>query len=149
MFKLRPHIHSGERTRTLLLLAAPRPLHRPSSPLHTPAPALLPWSSRYEEEEELEGRAPTDVELTPGVEAAFTRESYAPRSTAELVGLQPARGPRLQILHTGPEGTRTRDQITMNGVPVTKPVAVGHELPAAGRSGLGSATGRAASTSRG
>ena len=33
----------------------------------------------------LEGRVPTEIELSPSVEAAFPRESYAPRSTARLV----------------------------------------------------------------
>ena len=123
MSKLRLHISGGERTRTLLLLAAVILIISPLA-VSTPAPAA-PAELSHEEEEELEGRAPTDVELTPGVEAAFIRESYSPRTNASLVVYKRARGLQLQIFHTGPEGTRTRDQITMNGIPVTKPVAIG------------------------
>jgi N,N-dimethylformamidase beta subunit-like, C-terminal len=123
MSRLEPHIPGGERTRTLFLLAAVILVVSPLA-VSTPAPAA-PAELSYEEEEELEGRAPTDVELTQGVEAAFTRESYAPRRTADLVVYNRAKGLTVQILRTGPEGTRTRDQITMNGVPVTKPIAVG------------------------
>jgi hypothetical protein len=77
------------------------------------------------EDEEHEGRAPTAVELTPSVEAAFVRESYVPGSSVTLVVSNRARGLRLQLFHPGPEGTRTTDNITMNGVPVTKAVSVG------------------------
>src|SRR5262245_3407439 len=37
-----------------------------------------------EEAEELEGRAPTDEELRPSVQAAFPQESYAPGAVARL-----------------------------------------------------------------
>ena len=75
MLKLKPHISSGGRTRTLLFLAVVAVVIS-SLGVATPAPAL-PVELSYEAEEELEGRAPTAVELTPGVEAAFPRESYA------------------------------------------------------------------------
>jgi hypothetical protein len=65
------------------------------------------------------------VELTPSVAAGFSRESYSPRRSAELTIYNRARGLRLQIFHAGPEGTRTVDSVTMNGVAVTKEVAVG------------------------
>ena len=123
MLKFRPHIHSGERTRTLLLLAVVVVLIGPLA-VSTPAPALSVDPS-YEEEEELEGRAPTAIELTPAVEAAFPRESYAPQSTATLKIYNRARGLRLQIFHAGPEGTRTVDNVTMNGVAMTKVIGVG------------------------
>ena len=123
MLKLKPHISSGGRTRTLLFLAVVAVVIS-SLGVATPAPAL-PVELSYEAEEELEGRAPTAVELTPGVEAAFPRESYAPRSTATLVVYNRARGLRLQIFHVGPEGTRTVDNVTMNGVATTEAVAVG------------------------
>ena len=123
MLKLKPHISSGGRTRTLLFLAVVAVVTG-SLGISPPAPAL-PVELSYEEEEELEGRAPTAVELTPGVEAAFPRESYAPRSTATLVVYNRARGLRLQIFHVGPEGTRTVDNVTMNGVAMTEAVAVG------------------------
>ena len=100
MLKLKPHIHSGERTRILLLLAAIVLVVGPLA-VSPPAPAL-PLQLSLEEEEELEGRAPTIVELTPGIEAAFPRESYAPQSTATLKVYNRARGLRLQIFRTGP-----------------------------------------------
>jgi hypothetical protein len=73
----------------------------------------------------LEGRAPTRAELLPSVEAAFSRESYAPGETAKLVISNRAHGLRLQVLRSGPERTVTRSNSTMNGVPVTPKVAVG------------------------
>jgi hypothetical protein len=123
MSTLSSHIHRGERTRTLLLLAA---LVLITTPLHlsSTAPATIPPLT-IEEEEELEGRAPTAIELTPGIEAAFPRESYAPRSSAELRLYNRAAGLRLQLFHAGPEGTRTVDNITMHGVPMTKEIAIG------------------------
>ena len=123
MLKLRPHISGGERTRTLLFLAVVLVVIS-SLGISTPATAL-PVELSHEEEEELEGRAPTAIELTPGVEAAFPRESYAPQSTATLIVYNRARGLRLQIFHAGPEGTRTVDNVTMNGVAVTKAAGVG------------------------
>ncbi len=72
-----------------------------------------------------EGRAPTPTELLPAVEAAFPRESYAPRSTATLVVSNKARGLRLQIFQSGPERRVTRSDSTMNGVPVTPKAAIG------------------------
>jgi hypothetical protein len=72
-----------------------------------------------------EGRAPTPAELVPAVEAAFTRESYAPGATARLIVVNRARGLRLQIFQSGPERIITRSNSTMNGVPVTPPRAIG------------------------
>ncbi len=123
MLNLNTHIRRGERTRTLLLLAA-LSLAVSSFVVSAACPAHR-FELSFEEEEELEGRAPTVVELTPGVEAAFPRESYAPRSTAELRLYTREQSLRLQIFHSGPEGTRTIDNITMHGEPMTKPVAVG------------------------
>jgi hypothetical protein len=76
-------------------------------------------------EHPLDGRAPTTTELTPSVEAAFTRESYTPGATATLVISNRARGVRLQIFRSGPERILTRSDITMNGVPVTVPRWIG------------------------
>jgi hypothetical protein len=75
--------------------------------------------------EELEGRVPTDIELRPSVEAAFPHESYAPRSTARLVVDNRARGLTLQLFRLGAEHVRTADNITMRGIAVTQPRAVG------------------------
>jgi N,N-dimethylformamidase beta subunit-like, C-terminal len=82
-------------------------------------------ASPLEEDEEHEGRAPTVIELTPAVEAAFPRESYAPGSSAELIVYNRAKGLRLEIFRSGPERIRTKGNVTMNGVPVTTPAAVG------------------------
>lgn len=73
----------------------------------------------------LDGRAPTTAELTPSVEAAFTRESYAPGATARLVISNAGRGIRLQILRSGPERLVTRSDVTMNGVPVSPRRSIG------------------------
>ena len=51
-----------------------------------------------------EARAPTPLELTPGVEAAFPRESYAPGSLASLVLFKPARGVTAQVFQVGQSG---------------------------------------------
>lgn len=82
----------------------------------TSAAAMLAAASA---ERPLEGRAPTTAELTPSVEAAFTRESYTPGATARLVISNRARGIRVQILRSGPEHVLTRSDVTMNGVPVS------------------------------
>jgi hypothetical protein len=77
------------------------------------------------EEEEHEGRAPTDVELTPSVEAAFPEESYAPGSTARLVVSNRARGLTLQLFRVGEERQPTVGNVTMQGVAVTRREHVG------------------------
>ena len=46
------------------------------------AALLLAGSTSPPRERAPEGRAPTPTELLPAVEAAFTRESYSPGSTA-------------------------------------------------------------------
>jgi hypothetical protein len=76
-------------------------------------------------EHELEGRAPTPEELQPSVEAAFPRESYAPRTEASLVIFNSARGLTLQLFHAGPEHVRTWGYSEMQGVPVTRPERIG------------------------
>ena len=73
----------------------------------------------------LDGRAPTTAELTPSVEAAFTRESYAPGATARLVISNAGRRIRLQILRSGPERVVTRSDVTMNGIPVSPRRSIG------------------------
>src|SRR5919108_4915873 len=65
----------------------------------SPAPA----TSSLEEDEELEGRAPTAEELRPSVEAAFVHESYAPRSHASLVVYNKATGIKLRLFRIGRE----------------------------------------------
>jgi hypothetical protein len=78
--------------------------------------ALTPASH---EDEELEGRAPTAIELVPSVEAAFRRASYAPGETAMLV-VRPEPNPvRLRLFRVGPERVATRGNNEMQGVPVT------------------------------
>ena len=87
-------------------------------------PRALPLGS-HDGVEELEGRVPTDIELRPSVEAAFPRESYAPRSTARLVVHNRARGLTLQLFRVGAERVRTADNNTMRGIAVTRPRGVG------------------------
>ena len=77
----------------------------------------------------LEGQAPTGRQAPPTVEASFLRESYAPGSRATLRIESGARRLRLQILRVGPELTQTRDDFTMQGVGIRRPVAVGGTRP--------------------
>ena len=66
-----------------------------------------------QEEEELEGRAPTAIELEPSVEAAFQRESYAPGETATLVVRRETKPIRIEALPrrpgTGDDARQQRD----------------------------------------
>ena len=80
---------------------------------------------RSEEHEEHEGRAPTEIELTPTVEAAFREESYAPGDTARLVVFNRAGGDHLQLFRVGTERKPTVGNVTMEGVAVTRTAAVG------------------------
>jgi N,N-dimethylformamidase beta subunit-like, C-terminal len=77
----------------------------------------------------LDGRAPTARRDPPTVVAAFQRESYAPGRWAVLRISSGTRQLRVQILRAGPEGTRTTDDITMNGVGVTRPLPIGNTRP--------------------
>ncbi len=109
------HISRGARRCTLLVLLG--------------ALALLAAAStpnRPFDDEALEGRAPTPIELQPGVEAAFPRQSYAPGGRASLVIFNRARGLRVQILHSGPEHAVTKGYNEMQGLPVTATVSVGN-----------------------
>ena len=66
-----------------------------------------------------DGRAPTTAELTPAVEAAFPRESYAPGEKARLVISNRAASITVRVFSSGSERIVTRSNLTMNGVPVT------------------------------
>ena len=83
------------------------------------APSPVDSSSTSQVEPTPEGRAPTRAELTPAVEAAFPRESYAPGETAKLVISNRAQGIQIQIFRSGPERIVTRSNLSLNGVPVT------------------------------
>jgi N,N-dimethylformamidase beta subunit-like protein len=87
------------------------------------------FSSAPIDPEQFEGRAPTVEELEPAVQAAFPSQSYPAGSTASLVFFNSAAGVTVQILHSGPEGQPTKVHDLMNGVPVTKPVAIGTVRP--------------------
>jgi hypothetical protein len=104
----------------------------PTVALVLAACALSVWfdDPRYEiaaveEEEEHEGRAPTEIELTPAVEAAFPEESYGPGDIARLVVFNRAKGLTLQVFRVGPERPRTVGNVTMQGVAVTRSRHVG------------------------
>jgi hypothetical protein len=97
-------------------------------PVLLAAVALLAGASgpkHAADDELLEGRAPTPIELQPGVEAAFPRESYAPGARASLVIFSRARGLTVQILQSGPEHARTKGYNEMQGVLLTRPVSIG------------------------
>ncbi len=71
------------------------------------------------DDEELEGRVPTAIELVPSVEAAFRRESYAPGETATLT-VRPEPTPvTIRLFMVGPERTTTRGNNEMQGVAMT------------------------------
>ncbi len=114
------HISSGEARRRALHVAVAAAL---AAVLLSVSPARV--GSSFEEDEELEGRAPTAEELRPSVEAAFQHESYAPGSRAPLVIFNAARGIKVQLFHIGPEQIPTRGNSELRGVPVTRPVQVG------------------------
>ena len=75
--------------------------------------------------DEPEGRVPTVVERTPSVEAAFPRESYAPRSSARLAVHNATGGLTVQLFRVGAERSRPTDSVTMRGVAITRRRAVG------------------------
>ena len=77
-------------------------------------------SGAVEEDEELEGRVPTAIELVPSVEAAFRRQSYAPGETAALVVRREAKTIHVQLFRVGPERATTRGNNEMQGVPMTQ-----------------------------
>jgi hypothetical protein len=72
-----------------------------------------------------EARAPTPLELTPGVEAAFPRESYTPGARAALVLFKAARGVTARVFHAGPERKVTVGYNEMQGLLVGGPWRVG------------------------
>jgi hypothetical protein len=89
---------------------------------HPAAPAAI------EEDEELEGRVPTAIELVPSVEAAFRRESYSPGETATLVVRHETTRIRLQLFRVGPERITTRGNSELQGTPVTHERQIGDGL---------------------
>ena len=104
----------------------------PTVALVVAACALSVWfddpgheTASVEEAEEHEGRAPTEIELTPAVEAAFSEESYRPGDDARLVVFNAATGLTLQVFRVGPERKRTVGNVTMEGVAITRPRHVG------------------------
>jgi len=79
--------------------------------------------------ERLEGRAPTQEELRPSVEAAFQGESVKQDTIASLVLFNRVRGLTLQVFRTGPERTPTVGYSEMQGVPVTPLERIGNGAP--------------------
>ena len=63
-------------------------------------------SVAIEEDEELEGRVPTAIELVPSVEAAFRRQSYAPGETAALVVRREAKTIHVQLFRVARSAPR-------------------------------------------
>jgi hypothetical protein len=59
-----------------------------------------------------------------GVDAAFSRESYAPGEQAELRVETDAPSLELQLFRSGPEDAPVYSDITMSGVPVTEAAAI-------------------------
>ncbi len=88
-------------------------------------PVVAHWSGTLGEDEALEARAPTPVELTPGVQAAFRRESYLPGSNASFRVFRTVRDVTMQVLRVGPERGFPRGYNEMLGVPETPAVPLG------------------------
>ena len=59
------------------------------------------------------------------IEAYFPKESYRPGMTARLRFASSLSAVRLQIFHLGPEWGKTVGNMSMRGVPVTRPVPLG------------------------
>jgi hypothetical protein len=78
-----------------------------------------------QDDEDLEGRAPTAEELRPSVEAAFPQESYGPGAIATLVLFNRAPRVTVRIFHVGPEHTRTYGYSELQGVPVNATQSIG------------------------
>ena len=110
------HVSPGAAHCTMLLVASATIVFGLTSSLPAPSAAG---------KEELEGRAPTPLELQPGIEAAFPRESYAPGATASLVFFNGGRGVTLQVFQIGSEQAHTIGNNVMQGIPVTRPVRIG------------------------
>ena len=91
------------------------------------AVVLLGLGTRHpqQQDEDLEGRAPTAEELRPSVEAAFPHESYAPGATATLVLFNRAPRVTVRVFHVGPEHIRTFGYSELQGVPVTASESIG------------------------
>ena len=88
---------------------------------------LLGLGTRHpqQQDEDLEGRAPTAEELRPSVEAAFPHESYAPGATATIVLFNRAPRVTVRVFHAGPEHIRTFGYSELQGVPVTASESIG------------------------
>ncbi len=117
MSTITAHISRGATRRTFVLIAT---LALAALLLSFPAPG-----GSSPDPEQFEGRAPTNQELEPAVQAAFPRQSYAPGDAASVVFFNTAGGVTLRIFQSGPEGHPTKLYDEMNGVPVTKPLWVG------------------------
>ena len=97
--------------------------------------ALLPSARRTAsdptviDKDELEGRAPTPLELAPTVAAAFPKDSYAPDTTARLVFFDRASAVTVQLFCVGSESTPTVGNNDMEGVAMTTAQPVGTVAP--------------------
>ena len=91
------------------------------------------------------GRVPDTKK--PKLTAYFTRESYRPEQTAQLVVTDTAPAVTIRFYRAGGEDQATIPNDVMLGTPVSKPVRSAASRAAA-PFGCASATGRAASTSQ-
>src|SRR4051794_2987187 len=78
----------------------------------------------YDEDDD-DGRDPSQIVQRPTVEAAFPLESYGPGMAARLFITDTARRVTVQILHAGPEHEVVRANDAMAGVPVTAKRLIG------------------------
>lgn len=89
------------------------------------SPVAQRWNGELSEDEAHEARAPTPVELTPGVQAAFRRESYVPGSTASFRIFRTVRSVTMQVFRVGPERTMPCGHNEMVGIPETEALPLG------------------------
>jgi murein DD-endopeptidase MepM/ murein hydrolase activator NlpD len=105
------------------------------------APALrdeLPAAAPHQEQQlhhayEEEGHAAAEARLQEpdALEAAFGRESYRPGTTARLRIWTPARDVSVRVFRVGPERRRTKNNKTMEGVPVGRALRLASLRPGA------------------
>ena len=119
------NIPSGAR-RTLFFAAALAAAATISIPAATTrAQSWKPSDESYEVEEDEGVVANTAQRDAPAVQATFLHQSYSPGAKAKLVLWQAEAHVTIQVFHAGPEHARTVGNITMQGVPMSRPVRLG------------------------
>jgi hypothetical protein len=117
-----PHIRALVAVATIVLAVAATAVPLPSNMATAADPTVI-------DNDDLEGRAPTPLELAPTVAAAFPRDSYAPGSTARLVFFDRASAVTVQLFQVGSEAVKTVGGNEMQGVAMTTARRLGNVRP--------------------